>query len=104
LNEKFNIPLYISLETVKKYNEGAKKVEDKGFGKEVTKLKAVEQPPFWASPTQAGVHHTMGGLRTKGATGQVLDRHGNVIPRLYAAEQATPSLLLSRAARGKVGT
>ena len=89
LNEKFNVPSNTFLETVTKYNEGAIKGEDKEFGKKVTNLKPVEQPPFWASPTQAGVHHTMGGLRTKGETGQVLDRHGNVIPRLYAAGEGT---------------
>lgn len=89
LNGKFTIPPNTFLETVRKYNEGAIKGEDKEFGKKVTNLKPVEQPPFWASPTQAGVHHTMGGLRTKGATGQVLDRHGNVIPRLYAAGEGT---------------
>ena len=85
LNEKFKIPPDTFLETMRKYNEAAAKGVDKEFGKNATNLKAVEVPPFFASPTQAGVHHTMGGLRTQGATGQVLDRHGNVIPRLYAA-------------------
>ena len=34
----------------------------------------------------------MGGLRTKGIAGQVLDRNANVILRLYAAGEATGGL------------
>jgi succinate dehydrogenase/fumarate reductase flavoprotein subunit len=52
-------------------------------------LKAVEKAPFFASPAQIGVQHTLGGLRTKGSSAQVLDRHGNPIPRLYAAGEAS---------------
>jgi fumarate reductase flavoprotein subunit len=85
LKEKFEIPPEKFLETIKKYNEYVKNGEDKQFGKTLTNLKAIEKPPFFASPTQAGTHHTMGGLRVKPGTGQVIDRHGNFIPRLYAA-------------------
>lgn len=31
----------------------------------------------------------MGGLSTKGTTSQVIDRNGNIIPHLYAAEEVT---------------
>ena len=89
LDEKFKIPVDTFLATVKKYNEHAKAGKDPDFGKQPHNLKPVEQPPFYASPTQLGVHHTMGGLRTKGTTGEVLDRYGKSIPRLYAAGEVT---------------
>ncbi len=89
LKEKFDVSEEKFLNTIKNYNEFAKKGEDKEFGKKVTNLKPLAKGPFYASPTQAGAHHTMGGLRTKGTTGQVIDRHGNVIPRFYAAGEVT---------------
>jgi len=92
LKEKFDIPEETFLETITKYNEMAKAGKDDGFGKKQTNLKPIDQPPFYASPTQAGVHHTMGGLITKGLTGQVIDRRGKVIERLYAAGEVTGGL------------
>ena len=89
LKEKFGVPEATFLETVRKYNEMVKKGKDEEFGKQATNLKPIEKPPFYASPTQAGVHHTMGGLRTKGTTCEVFDRNGKVIPRLYAAGEVT---------------
>jgi len=89
LKEKFDMPEATFLATVKKYNEMVKKGKDEEFGKQATNLKPIEQPPFYASPTQAGVHHTMGGIRTKGTTCEVLDRNGKTIPRLYAAGEVT---------------
>jgi len=89
VQEKFDVPPNAFVETVRKYNEFAKKGEDKEFGKKLTNLKPVEKPPFYASPTQAGAHHTMGGLRTKGTTGEVIDRRGNIIPHFYAAGEVT---------------
>jgi urocanate reductase len=89
LNAKFSMPEQTLLETVRNYNEMVKKGKDEEFGKKSANLKTIEQGPFYASPTQAGVHHTMGGLRTKGTTGQVIDRYGKVIPRLYAAGEVT---------------
>ena len=89
LNEKFQIPVDTFLKTVAKYNEYAKAGKDPDFGKQQRNLRPLEQPPFYASPTQAGVHHTMGGIRTQGTTGQVIDRYGKPIPRLYAAGEVT---------------
>jgi fumarate reductase flavoprotein subunit len=77
------------VETIKRYNEFANKGDDKEFHKTLTNLKPIEKPPFYASPTQAGVHHTMGGIRTQGTTSQVIDRHNKIIPRLYAAGEVT---------------
>jgi flavocytochrome c len=92
LKEKFDIPEKTLLETVSKYNEMVMKGKDETFGKETANLKTIEKPPFWASPTQVGVHHTMGGLRTEETTGQVLDRYGKIIPRLYAAGEVMGSV------------
>lgn len=89
LNAKLSIPEDVFLSTVRNYNEMVRKGKDETFGKKAANLKPVEKGPFWASPTQAGVHHTMGGLRTKGTTGQVIDRYGKIIPRLYAAGEVT---------------
>ena len=89
LNAKFAVPEDVFLATIRNYNESVLKGKDESFGKKVANLKTIEKGPFWASPTQAGVHHTMGGLFTKGTTGQVIDRYGKVIPRLYAAGEVT---------------
>jgi flavocytochrome c len=89
LKEKFGTAPDAFLATVRAYNDAARQGVDAEFGKQRTNLKTVEQGPFWASPTQAGVHHTMGGLRTHGTTGQVLDRRGRLIPRLFAAGEVT---------------
>ncbi len=89
LNEKFQVPVDTFLATVAKYNDYAKAGKDPDFGKQARNLKPIVEPPFYASPTQAGVHHTMGGLRTKGTTGQVIDRYDRPIPRLYAAGEVT---------------
>jgi fumarate reductase flavoprotein subunit len=66
LKEKFNMPEDVFLKSIAEYNEMVKKGKDEAFGKKPTNLKPIEKAPFYASPTQAGVHHTMGGLRTKG--------------------------------------
>lgn len=89
LHAKLSVPQDVFLATIRDYNESVNKGKDEAFGKKTANLKTIEKGPFWASPTQAGVHHTMGGLRTKGTTGQVLDRYGKVIPRLYAAGEVT---------------
>ncbi len=89
LQEKFKTPPEKFLATVKRYNELVASGKDTDFGKTSVNLKPIEKGPFWASPAQAGVHHTMGGLRTKGTSGQVLDRNGAIIPRLYAAGEVT---------------
>ena len=89
LNEKLKVPEKAFLDSVAKYNDSVKKGKDEPFGKKPENLKSVEVGPFYASPTQAGVHHTMGGLMTKGTTCQVIDRADRIIPRLYAAGEVT---------------
>ena len=87
--DKLKVPADKFVASIKQYNDFVKAGEDKDFNKNPVNLKPLEKGPFFASPTQAGVHHTMGGLRTKGITGQVLDRHAKVISRLYAAGECT---------------
>jgi len=89
LNEKLQVPEKAFLDSVAKYNESVKNGKDAQFGKKPENLKPVSVGPFYASPTQAGVHHTMGGIQTKGTTCQVIDRENKVIPRLYAAGEVT---------------
>lgn len=89
LNEKLQVPEKAFLESVAKYNESVKNGKDAQFGKKPENLKPVSVGPFYASPTQAGVHHTMGGIQTKGTTCQVIDRENKIIPRLYAAGEVT---------------
>ncbi len=89
LKEKFDVPENTFLTTVNRYNEMVRKGKDEDFGKQTANLKTIDKPPFFASPTQAGVHHTMGGIRTKGTSCEVLDRYGKVIPRFYAAGEVT---------------
>ncbi|MDD3845443.1 MAG: flavocytochrome c [Syntrophorhabdaceae bacterium] len=89
LNAKLGVPEKAFIESIAKYNESVKKGKDEEFGKKPANLKPVSVGPFYASPTQAGVHHTMGGIYTKGITCQVIDRESKVIPRLYAAGEVT---------------
>jgi urocanate reductase len=85
LNEKFQTPEKTFLASIAKYNEAVAKGKDDQFGKQPDNLKPLTVGPFYASPTQAGVHHTMGGIQTKGTTCRVIDRENKIIPRLYAA-------------------
>ena len=89
LEDKLKVPTADFLATIKQYNALVASGKDSEFGKKDVNLKPLEKGPFWASPTQAGVHHTMGGLRTTAETAQVLDRYGKSIPRLYAAGEVT---------------
>jgi urocanate reductase len=89
LRDKFNIPPETFLRTIRRYNESAKAGIDEDFGKARQNLKPIGEPPLYASPVMAGVHYTMGGLKTGDITCRVLDRHGNTIPHLYAAGEVT---------------
>lgn len=83
LAEQIGMDPAVLVEEVKQYNEYAEAGYDPIFGKNVFDLK-IEQAPFYATPRQPAVHHTMGGIRIDANT-QVLDASGQVIPGLYAA-------------------
>lgn len=69
--------------TVNKYNSYVEAGEDPEFHKDTFSLK-VETAPFYATPRQPAVHHTMGGLKIDTAT-RVLDDNNQPIKNLYAA-------------------
>lgn len=72
--------------TVAKFNESVETGEDE-FGRTLFSTK-LENGPWVATPRQACVHHTMGGVHIN-TLGQVLDTEGNVIPGLVAAGEIT---------------
>ena len=89
LAKKADIKADAFVETVKTYNEAARKEDGKGLP--VPKILmglTVEKAPFYAVPITTTIHHTMGGLKINEKT-QVLDADGKVIPGLYAAGEIT---------------
>jgi len=73
----------VLIDTVNKYNRYVEAGADPEFHKDTFSLK-VEKAPFYATPRQPAVHHTMGGLKIDTAT-RVLDEHNQPIKHLYAA-------------------
>ncbi|TLV23841.1 flavocytochrome c [Klebsiella indica] len=73
----------VLVDTINKYNRYVEAGEDPEFHKDTFSLK-VEKAPFYATPRQPAVHHTMGGLKIDAAT-RVLDEHNQPIKNLYAA-------------------
>ena len=71
------------VDTVAKYNSYVEAGEDPEFHKDTFSLK-VDKAPFYATPRQPAVHHTMGGLKIDTAT-RVLDENNQPIKNLYAA-------------------
>jgi len=76
--------------TISKFNSYICTNYDPDFGQAPHNLKyKIEKKPFWAGTGSPSVHFTMGGLTTKGASTQVIDRRGKVIPGFYAAGEVT---------------
>ncbi|WP_165313669.1 flavocytochrome c [Vibrio ziniensis] len=73
----------VLIDTVNKYNSYVEAENDPEFHKDTFSLK-VEKAPFYATPRQPAVHHTMGGLKIDTAT-RVLDENNQPIKHLYAA-------------------
>lgn len=72
--------------TVDTFNSCVDGAKDE-FGRTLFSSK-LEEGPWIATPRQACLHHTMGGVTIDEAT-RVLDENGNVIPGLYAAGEIT---------------
>ena len=89
LEEKLKIPKGNLVETLRKYNSYCEEKHDPEFGKHPITLNKLVTPPFVAECRTPARHHTMGGLKVKGNTGQVIDRYGEVIPGFYAAGEVT---------------
>lgn len=90
--------------TVKQYNKFAKNGNDEDFKKDPKWLKEFSKPPYaiidysfinQASPAYSEksgpLMFTLGGLETL-PTGEVLDKNGKTIPKLYAAGRTTAGL------------
>jgi urocanate reductase len=83
LAEKIGVPAAELAVTIKQYNAYVEQGHDPEFRKSAFGLK-VEQAPFYATPRQPSVHHTMGGLKID-TKARVINKEGNIIPGLYAA-------------------
>ena len=73
--------------TISQYNACVDQGYDPEFHKSAFGLK-VEQAPFYATPRQPSVHHTMGGLKID-VRARVIGKDGEIIPGLYAAGEVT---------------
>lgn len=73
--------------TVDKFNACVEAGADEEFGRALFSTK-LENGPWVATPRQACVHHTMGGV-TIDPECHVLDANGNIIPGLVAAGEVT---------------
>lgn len=76
-------------ETIKTFNESVDSGKDE-FGRTLFSTK-LENGPWVATPRQASVHHTMGGV-TIDTEARVLDENAKPIPGLYAGGEITGGL------------
>ena len=82
--EKLGMPADAFAATVARYNELCAKGVDEDFGKEATRMVALDKPPYYGVRQAGTVLCTLDGLRINTRM-EVLDGEGNVIPGLYAA-------------------
>jgi succinate dehydrogenase/fumarate reductase flavoprotein subunit len=88
--------------TVTRFNAFCANGVDEDFSRDKEFLGAVEQGPFYALPLFPGGPNTKGGLKANEKR-QVMDWHGNVIPRLYAAGEIASAFKFVYQAGGNVG-
>ena len=90
-----NLPAGSLVETIKRYNEGARQGEDPDFKKHRDWIKPMDKGPYaafdvsYANSTYSFL--TLGGLKTS-ADGQVLNASGEPIPGLFAAGACASSI------------
>ncbi|KII76630.1 NADH-dependent flavin oxidoreductase [Vibrio renipiscarius] len=87
LATKIGVPQDVLTHTIEQYNGYVAQGHDPEFNKSAFGLK-VEQGPFYATPRQPSVHHTMGGLKID-TKARVINKEGEIIPGLYAAGEIT---------------
>ena len=74
-------------ETMDKWNGYVEAKNDPDFGR-TSFANPLNTAPYYAVKVTAGVHHTMGGLKSNANT-EVLNEKGEVIPGLFAAGEVT---------------
>ncbi len=89
LEAKLGLPKDSLAATVKEYNAACDAKKDSLFDKHPTVLVPLRTGPFTANSRAMQRHHTMGGLRVQGTTGEVIDRWGKPIPGLFAAGEVS---------------
>lgn len=90
LAEKIGVDPATFVDTINKYNSYVDQGYDPEFGKNAFELR-VEQAPFYATPRQPAVHHTMGGLKIDSET-HVLNENDEIIEGFYAAGEVIGGL------------
>jgi len=81
------------VEEIERYNEFCARGRDEDFFKHPKYLVPITKPPFYAFYGKRFSEGAFGGLKVNEHT-QVLDKHGKVIPGLYATGDAASALLL----------
>jgi fumarate reductase flavoprotein subunit len=82
--------------TITTYNSYASSGNDAAFSKDSDFLKALSTPPYYAVKVKPNIMGTIGGVKTKYQTGEVLDAQGAVIPGLYAAGENANHIFLNQ--------
>lgn len=88
LAKKTGLPAKELKETVDTYNKAVDTKKDPFGRAETVLVNKIIKAPFYAGRVTMKRHHTMGGVIIN-KDAQVIDRHGNVIPGLYAAGEVT---------------
>ena len=92
LAKVIEVPSANLVASVTRFNELVTRGEDKDFGLPKIELtNKIESPPFYAMSKTYRMRHTYGGIRINGKA-RVIDRRGEIIPRLYAAGEFTGSV------------
>lgn len=88
LAKKTGLPAKELKEAVDIYNKAVDTKKDPFGRAETVLVNKIIKAPFYAGRVTMKRHHTMGGVIIN-KDAQVIDRHGNVIPGLYAAGEIT---------------
>ncbi|MDR1831943.1 MAG: flavocytochrome c [Fusobacteriaceae bacterium] len=90
LAAQIGVPPKALVESVKKFNEACKAGNDPEFGRNAfaDNILLTAGGPYYATPRQPAVHHTMGGIQIDNNT-HVLRADGSIIKGLYAAGEVT---------------
>jgi succinate dehydrogenase/fumarate reductase flavoprotein subunit len=92
LEKNLDISAGSLMKTIEEYNSYCDTKRDLDFNKHNITLIHCKTPPFQAYSAIPARHHTMGGLKVNGTTGQVVDRWGKNIPNFYAVGEVTAGI------------